>query len=234
MTRKRIGTGLLEAFSHTCDQCGGRGLIVSDMPVEPRRGEDDARRTSGRRTRGGRGRGGENGARETTPKAAIPSPRDLAAVARPDTPAEPVESTEQIGVATSEEPVQPVAAVADPVADTTEGVPDVAPVEPESDLAPAPVPEPVVDATPEPAGEVEPTPEPEPVRVVTRSRRRSASRPAGPPVVGAIGEPPLSGSVEPGTGVLEPGTPEPAGAHPGHDEPHVEHVPIKKKGTRKR
>ena len=211
--------------------------------MEPRRGEDDARRTSGRRTRGGRGRGVENGARETTPKATIPSPRDLAAVARPETPAEPVESTEQIGVAASEEPVQPVAAVADPVADDRPRSPPWSrsptsrrpPVpEPVVDATPAPVAEPVVDATPEPAGEVEPTPEPEPVRVVTRSRRRSASRPAGPPVVGDIGEPPISGSVEPGTGVLEPGAPEPAGAHPGHDEPHVEHVPIKKKGTRKR
>ncbi len=29
MTRKRVGTGLLEAFSHTCEHCKGRGVVVS-------------------------------------------------------------------------------------------------------------------------------------------------------------------------------------------------------------
>ncbi|GGP42704.1 translation initiation factor IF-2 N-terminal domain-containing protein [Saccharothrix coeruleofusca] len=33
MTRKRVGTGLLEAFSTTCEHCRGRGLIVSTEPV---------------------------------------------------------------------------------------------------------------------------------------------------------------------------------------------------------
>ncbi|WP_328522446.1 Rne/Rng family ribonuclease [Kribbella sp. NBC_00359] len=37
MTRKRIGTGLLEAFSENCDHCGGRGLILHDEPKESRR-----------------------------------------------------------------------------------------------------------------------------------------------------------------------------------------------------
>ena len=35
MTRKRIGTGLLEAFSTDCEHCKGRGLVVHDHPVEP-------------------------------------------------------------------------------------------------------------------------------------------------------------------------------------------------------
>ncbi|MEO3814569.1 Rne/Rng family ribonuclease [Sphaerisporangium sp. B11E5] len=34
MTRKRVGQGLLEAFSTPCDCCNGRGLIVSSEPVE--------------------------------------------------------------------------------------------------------------------------------------------------------------------------------------------------------
>ncbi|MEU9884690.1 Rne/Rng family ribonuclease [Sphaerisporangium sp. NPDC051011] len=34
MTRKRVGQGLLEAFSTQCDCCNGRGLIVSTEPVE--------------------------------------------------------------------------------------------------------------------------------------------------------------------------------------------------------
>ena len=34
MTRKKIGTGLLEAFSTECPHCGGRGYQVHEMPVE--------------------------------------------------------------------------------------------------------------------------------------------------------------------------------------------------------
>jgi ribonuclease E len=40
MTRKRIGAGLLEAFSETCDCCKGRGVIIHTEPVpeKPRNG----------------------------------------------------------------------------------------------------------------------------------------------------------------------------------------------------
>lgn len=34
MTRKRVGEGLVEAFSTTCEHCEGRGFIVHDHPVE--------------------------------------------------------------------------------------------------------------------------------------------------------------------------------------------------------
>ena len=34
MTRKRVGQGLVEAFSETCDHCNGRGFIVHDEPNE--------------------------------------------------------------------------------------------------------------------------------------------------------------------------------------------------------
>ena len=33
MTRKRMGTGLVEAFSEPCPHCGGRGLVLHDLPV---------------------------------------------------------------------------------------------------------------------------------------------------------------------------------------------------------
>ncbi len=46
MTRKRIGTGLLEAFSENCDHCGGRGLILHDEPKESRRRRRRPRRQS--------------------------------------------------------------------------------------------------------------------------------------------------------------------------------------------
>ncbi|RMI04612.1 Rne/Rng family ribonuclease, partial [Cellulomonas triticagri] len=34
MTRKRVGQGLVEAFSETCEHCHGRGFIVHSEPVE--------------------------------------------------------------------------------------------------------------------------------------------------------------------------------------------------------
>jgi ribonuclease E len=37
MTRKRIGAGLLEAFTETCEHCKGRGLIIHSEPVPEKR-----------------------------------------------------------------------------------------------------------------------------------------------------------------------------------------------------
>ncbi|KAA1399997.1 Rne/Rng family ribonuclease [Aeromicrobium ginsengisoli] len=55
MTRKRIGTGLLESFSHECEHCHGRGVMIQDAPVEPKK---DEQRRGGRGGRGGGGGGG--------------------------------------------------------------------------------------------------------------------------------------------------------------------------------
>ena len=41
MTRKRIGTGLLEAFSETCEHCQGRGLLVHHDPSSRASSRDD-------------------------------------------------------------------------------------------------------------------------------------------------------------------------------------------------
>src|SRR5580700_2166631 len=56
MTRKRVGAGLLEAFSVTCDCCNGRGVLVSLEPVDhvPAGGERQGRD-------GGRGGGSKGG-----------------------------------------------------------------------------------------------------------------------------------------------------------------------------
>ena len=51
MTRKRLGTGLLEAFSTTCTHCAGRGLIVHSEPVEVRPSDDSGRDGSSKRSR---------------------------------------------------------------------------------------------------------------------------------------------------------------------------------------
>ena len=49
MTRKRVGEGLLEAFSETCEVCHGRGVILHAEPVE--RGGSSSGATSRRRRR---------------------------------------------------------------------------------------------------------------------------------------------------------------------------------------
>ncbi|MCG7432507.1 Rne/Rng family ribonuclease [Kocuria indica] len=38
MTRKRMGTGLLEVFSEPCEECAGRGVVVHDHPLKGRSG----------------------------------------------------------------------------------------------------------------------------------------------------------------------------------------------------
>jgi ribonuclease E len=51
MTRKRIGTGLLEAFTTECPQCHGRGYELHDMPVESQKQADGGARESRPRQR---------------------------------------------------------------------------------------------------------------------------------------------------------------------------------------
>ncbi len=80
MTRKRVGAGLLEAFSEPCDCCNGRGRIISLDLTEPaaapgqrnRSGGDDGRQGGGgRQDRNGRadrnGRGDKNGQDKSGP-----------------------------------------------------------------------------------------------------------------------------------------------------------------------
>jgi ribonuclease E len=57
MTRKRIGTGLLESFSTDCEHCDGRGVVVTAEPVEPKKEEPRGRSRRGRGN-GGNGNGG--------------------------------------------------------------------------------------------------------------------------------------------------------------------------------
>jgi ribonuclease E len=51
MTRKRIGTGLLEAFTTECPHCHGRGYELHDMPIESHRQADGGARDSRTRDR---------------------------------------------------------------------------------------------------------------------------------------------------------------------------------------
>ena len=82
MTRKRIGIGLLEAFSEPCPHCGGRGLIIHDHPkADTGRNQDDDQengRSDGRSGRNGRNRN------ESKPVPAVahgPNPAEIIAAA---------------------------------------------------------------------------------------------------------------------------------------------------------
>ena len=269
MTRKRIGTGLVEAFSENCEACHGRGVVIKDQPVDPDARSDDGegRRSNRRRGRRGSGNddsGNDNGGGNADAKtsephhahSSAPSPKDVAAMARHERPVEEASSDaadvsgEQSGDARSTE------AAADEVAEAPRAEApraEAPPVQaPPVDAAPAssdPSSEPAAEKAAESADEEPaeaPPAEPEKPKVVTRTRRRSASRPAGPP--SGAGTVPQTGVVEPGTAGLEPGTGTPSGepvaptpvdgadtASGVPDEaPVVEHVPIKKKGSRKR
>ncbi|OUC76898.1 translation initiation factor IF-2 N-terminal domain-containing protein [Gordonia lacunae] len=68
MTRKRLGTGLLEAFSTTCTACSGRGIIVHSNPVEVK--TEDSSRAEGSGSK--RSRRGKKKA-EAQPEAAAPA-----------------------------------------------------------------------------------------------------------------------------------------------------------------
>jgi ribonuclease E len=61
MTRKKLGLGLVESFSETCEVCAGRGIIVHHDPVfkhRPAQNEGADRGNGGGSSRGRRGRGG--------------------------------------------------------------------------------------------------------------------------------------------------------------------------------
>lgn len=59
MTRKRIGTGLAEAFTDVCEHCGGRGYQRHDDPVESQVPADGGER-SGAKSSGNGGRRGRS------------------------------------------------------------------------------------------------------------------------------------------------------------------------------
>ena len=61
MTRKRMGTGLLEAFSEPCPHCGGRGILLHDAPIDSSEGDDAAADRPRGKSRRGRGRDGDRG-----------------------------------------------------------------------------------------------------------------------------------------------------------------------------
>ena len=51
MTRKRLGTGLVETFSTECETCHGRGIIIHEYPVEEEQDTHGSHEYKGRRQR---------------------------------------------------------------------------------------------------------------------------------------------------------------------------------------
>ncbi|MFL6156619.1 MAG: ribonuclease E/G, partial [Marmoricola sp.] len=271
MTRKRIGSGLIETFSEDCDHCKGRGIIVHDQPIEPSNrsvgmgggmgggggnrgggggngggnsggnggggnggGDDEPR---GRRNRGGRGRnrGGDDNASTPAEKPAETKPSPMALAGSKPHP-------ESEDVVPPEAPVE----VAAPVDEAPAAVESAPVTEPEAAAEPK-----GADADVEAGAAAEqdaPTPEPvtAPVVVTTTRRRRAAGRPAGP-AVAADEAPSASESKTESESEHVPVTDDPVEpaeateAAPGEgdaeaasDEAPVFHVPVKKKGSRKR
>ncbi|MGZ4497771.1 MAG: ribonuclease E/G, partial [Nocardioides sp.] len=115
MTRKRIGTGLVESFSENCTHCQGRGVVIHDAPVEPAKGDDESRRGGGRRSRGGRNEGGQSGNQSGNGSQqgqqgqqgqgkSTPSPKDVAAHARHEDEADAAKVDETVAEQPTEAP----------------------------------------------------------------------------------------------------------------------------------
>lgn len=207
MTRKRIGTGLLEAFSENCDACGGRGLVIHEHPVEAGKSSGvapDEPRSRRRGGRGGRGKGKdeigtEHRAEPVEESAKTPTPAEFAAMAgQSDSVEKTDEPAAQVVGATSFRPVETPAepAEAPKVTTRTRSRRSKAPTpvaEPVETPAESPVAEPV-EAAAEPA-----TVEAPKVTTRTRSRRSKASTPVTEPVETPVEAPAAEAPAEPTT-----------------------------------
>ncbi|WP_433793830.1 Rne/Rng family ribonuclease [Actinoplanes sp. CA-252034] len=130
MTRKRIGAGLLEAFSETCDHCKGRGVVIHPEPVPEKRSNGGGGGNSGGGSGGGGNSGGSGGASTQVKAVAAAAPRTEAPVQQQpparqrrrrggdSTPVEqPVETVTESVVESAPEPITEAApAAVDPVA----------------------------------------------------------------------------------------------------------------------
>jgi len=100
MTRKRIGTGLLEAFTTECPHCHGRGYELHDMPVESHKHADGGARESRSRDRRANAQAGPE--KTNSAEKAKGAEQTSSEKANSATPAEPIE--ESLDVAAAEPP----------------------------------------------------------------------------------------------------------------------------------
>jgi len=74
MTRKRVGQGLVEAFSETCEHCKGRGFIVHSEPIEKNGAHQHHDGDQGEGSKRSRRKRGGKQAEPTTPAPAAEVP----------------------------------------------------------------------------------------------------------------------------------------------------------------
>jgi ribonuclease E len=78
MTRKRIGQGLLEVFSETCEACSGRGYHIHSEPVAAKNApKDEEPAGAGARSRKRKGKGGDAKEAPAEPKGKAEEPRAI-------------------------------------------------------------------------------------------------------------------------------------------------------------
>jgi ribonuclease E len=215
MTRKRVGAGLLEAFSTPCECCNGRGVILTFDP------DSDGQTTQHAHPRGHGGNGGQgNGSHGNGGRG--PSPASVAARARPtETPPAAASTPAATAPAATDTAASP--------ADTAPALADTAPAAADTSAAPAaqapadvtaPVPADGAASDPDGAqpigaqpdaaqvanGQV-PAAQPEPARSGGGRRRRrkpaSAAAPAAPAALAAPASPAAPAVPETPAAVLE-------------------------------
>ncbi|ACQ79874.1 ribonuclease, Rne/Rng family [Beutenbergia cavernae DSM 12333] len=151
MTRKRVGQGLVEAFSETCEHCHGRGFVVHTEPFEAQPVAEEETPRVGRR-RGSRSRGAAQPAQ--------PAEDDASAAAREAVRATlaTIAAAAQHAHESTDRPEGDDGAT--PSADVTPAeVDEVQLVAVESEVEPEP--ESQAEAEPQSEPEVEPEPEPQ-------------------------------------------------------------------------
>ena len=191
MTRKRVGQGLLEAFSETCEHCKGRGVHVRLDPAERPRSQQSGKPQSPK----------------PTPPTAVPAGSEDASVDASADAVTVADGTPEVAADRTAEPAAADAAVTAPEPRSRrrrgrakEAPVDEAPAESAERLdsepwpavptpevvaaevvAAAPQPEAVAEAASSNGVVVDAAPAGDEV-APPRRRRRAASRPAGPPV----------------------------------------------------
>jgi ribonuclease E len=189
MTRKRVGEGLLEAFSETCPTCHGRGVLIHSEPVaiehEHAPESDEAPNARRRNKRGGR-KSDVVEPLELTPAASEEQRRAaanaIASIAQATLVGGDLDGHDEAaganyGSRASDDLVDDLVEVpveeGEPITGDAlaDAVADVVTVTSEPQTRP--------DTQPEPESAAAPEASAAPAR---RGRRRAASRPAGPPV----------------------------------------------------
>ena len=239
MTRKKLGTGLVEAFSTTCEHCQGRGIHVHPFPVETK--PDDGSRSGPARGESGaprkrRGRDKSDNVNSTSTVAETHEPVVDPSIKR----AHPVALAMAAHHDEVVDDVTPADVTPADVVDTMpqDGVPQDGPASDGSGAVEASTR--VIDAAEVAAavGDADPTPVEE-VRTPSRRVRRKASRPTTSPSVepepssgdeSSPGEAAASAEVAPES---EPApepqpTPEPAAAAAPEPETAEDAVPVVK------